>query len=43
MAVARYDPQTGRVAAIDGGTQQQTDLVTPAENWKELVWPALPP
>ncbi|MCV7153739.1 MCE family protein [Mycolicibacterium pyrenivorans] len=42
VAVARYDPQTGRVAAIDGGTQQQTDLVTPAENWKELVWPALP-
>ncbi|MGP4053611.1 MCE family protein [Mycobacterium sp. 4D054] len=41
VAVAHYDPQTGRVAA-DGGAQQQTDLVAPAASWKDLVWPALP-
>lgn len=42
MAVATYDPQTGRVATADGGEQQQTDLVAPPTNWKDLVWPALP-
>lgn len=42
VAVATYDPQTGRVAANDGGTQQQTDLVAPASSWKDLVWPAQP-
>lgn len=42
VAVARYDPQTGRVAAGGGGSQQQTDLVAPAGDWRDLVWPALP-
>lgn len=41
-AVATYDPVTGRVATADGSVQQQTDLASPAESWKDLVWPAQP-
>ena len=42
VAVATYDPQTGRLATADGTAQQQTDLVAPAGSWKDLVWPAVP-
>ncbi len=41
VAVATYDPQTGRLAIADGTAQQQTDLVAPAGSWKDLVWPAV--
>ncbi|MGE2730622.1 MCE family protein [Mycolicibacterium vaccae] len=42
LAAAVYDPQTGRIAADDGTAPQQTDLVAPPEDWKDLVWPAVP-
>lgn len=42
LAVATYDPQTGRIATDDGTAVQQTDLVAPARTWKDLIWPAAP-
>ncbi|BBX17472.1 virulence factor Mce [Mycolicibacterium duvalii] len=42
VAVATYDPQTGRVATDDGRAVQQTDLVAPADSWEDLVWPTVP-
>jgi phospholipid/cholesterol/gamma-HCH transport system substrate-binding protein len=40
VAIARYDPQTGRVATPDGTAYQRSDLVAPAATWKDLVWPS---
>ena len=41
VSINRYDPATGRIATADGTPQQQTDLVAPAQTWKDLVWPTL--
>jgi hypothetical protein len=40
VAVAHYDPQTGRYAAPDGHVYAQTDLVAPAKTWQDLVFRA---
>jgi hypothetical protein len=38
VAVAHYDPQTGRYATPDGKVYQQTDLVDPPKTWRDLVF-----
>ncbi|MGE2835668.1 MCE family protein [Mycobacterium sp. SMC-4] len=42
LEVATYDPQMGRVAAADGTAPHQTDLASPPQSWKDLVWPRVP-
>jgi phospholipid/cholesterol/gamma-HCH transport system substrate-binding protein len=37
VAVAHYDPRTGRYATPDGAVYAQPDLVKPAGNWRGLV------
>jgi phospholipid/cholesterol/gamma-HCH transport system substrate-binding protein len=40
IAVAEYDPRTGRYVGDDGRAARQTDLVTkPAASWKDLMFP----
>jgi phospholipid/cholesterol/gamma-HCH transport system substrate-binding protein len=38
VAIAHYDPQTGRYATPDGKVYQQTDLVDPPKTWQDLVF-----
>ncbi|GFG55646.1 virulence factor Mce [Mycolicibacterium agri] len=40
VAVAHYDPQTGRYATPDGQVYRQSDLVDPARSWQDLVYRA---
>jgi phospholipid/cholesterol/gamma-HCH transport system substrate-binding protein len=42
VAIAHYDPQTGRYATPDGKVYQQTDLVDPPRTWQDLVYKAGP-
>ncbi|HME49905.1 MlaD family protein [Mycobacterium sp.] len=39
VAVAQYDPQTGKYVTPDGQTYQQSDLVNPGapKSWKDLI------
>jgi virulence factor Mce-like protein len=37
VAIAHYDPQTGRYAAPDGRVYAQTDLVDPPKTWQDLL------
>jgi virulence factor Mce-like protein len=39
LALAHYDPRTGRYVARDGQTYQQLDLVKPAKTWQEMIRP----
>jgi virulence factor Mce-like protein len=39
VAVAHYDPRTGRYATPDGSVHQQANLVAPAADWRNLVLP----
>ena len=39
VAIAEYDPQTGRYLAPDGTAYQQSDLVHSPATWKDLVLP----
>jgi phospholipid/cholesterol/gamma-HCH transport system substrate-binding protein len=39
LALAHYDPRTGRYVARDGQTYQQLDLVTPPKTWQEMLHP----
>jgi phospholipid/cholesterol/gamma-HCH transport system substrate-binding protein len=38
VAIAHYDPQTGRYATPDGKVYQQTDLVDPPKTWQDLIF-----
>lgn len=38
VAIAHYDPQTGRYATPDGNVGRQTDLVQSPKSWRELVY-----
>jgi phospholipid/cholesterol/gamma-HCH transport system substrate-binding protein len=40
VAIAHYDPQTGRYATPDGKVYQQTDLVDPPKTWQDLIFKA---
>jgi phospholipid/cholesterol/gamma-HCH transport system substrate-binding protein len=40
VAIAHYDPQTGRYATPDGTVHQRTDLVDPPKAWRDLVYRA---
>jgi phospholipid/cholesterol/gamma-HCH transport system substrate-binding protein len=40
VAIAHYDPQTGRYATPDGHVGRQTDLVHPASTWQDLIYRA---
>ena len=40
VAIAHYDPQTGRYATPDGKVYQQTELVDPPKTWQDLVFKA---
>jgi hypothetical protein len=40
VAIAHYDPQTGRYATPDGKVYEQTDLVDPPKTWQDLVFKA---
>ncbi len=40
VALAHYDPQTGRYATPDGTVYQQTDLVDPPKTWQDLIFKA---
>jgi hypothetical protein len=40
VAIAHYDPQTGRYASPDGNVYRQTDLVDPPKTWHDLVYRA---
>lgn len=37
VAIATYDPETGRYATPDGKVYRQADLATPAGTWEELL------
>ncbi|MCV7279665.1 MCE family protein [Mycolicibacterium flavescens] len=43
VAVAHYDPQSGRYATPDGNAGHQTDLVEQPRSWQDLVYPGGPP
>ncbi|KUH90665.1 MCE family protein [Mycobacterium sp. IS-1556] len=38
VAIAHYDPQTGRYATPDGNVGRQTDLVQTPKSWQELIY-----
>ncbi|OBB35042.1 MlaD family protein [Mycobacterium sp. 852002-51961_SCH5331710] len=38
VAVAHYDPQTGRYATPDGNAGRQTDLVQTPKSWQQLIY-----
>ncbi|KUI19614.1 virulence factor Mce [Mycobacterium sp. GA-1285] len=38
VAIAHYDPRTGRYATPDGNIGHQTDLVQSPESWRELIY-----
>jgi hypothetical protein len=40
VALAHYDPQTGRYSTPDGQVFQQADLVDPPKTWRDLVFKA---
>jgi hypothetical protein len=40
VAVASYDPGSGRYVAPDGHVVQQSNLVKPAHTWQDLIMPA---
>jgi hypothetical protein len=40
VAIAHYDPQTGRYATADGKVYAETDLVDPPKTWQDLVFKA---
>jgi virulence factor Mce-like protein len=40
VAIAHYDPRTGRYATPDGRVGQQTDLVDPPKTWQDLIYRA---
>jgi phospholipid/cholesterol/gamma-HCH transport system substrate-binding protein len=40
VAIAHYDPQTGRYATPDGKVYAETDLVDPPKTWQNLVFKA---
>jgi phospholipid/cholesterol/gamma-HCH transport system substrate-binding protein len=42
VAIAHYDPQTGRYATPDGTVAQQTNLVDPPKTWQDLIFKAGP-
>lgn len=42
VAIAHYDPQTGRYATPDGNVGRQTDLVQSPKSWQELIYEAGP-
>jgi hypothetical protein len=37
MAVAKYNPRTGEYMGADGHLYRQTDLVTNASSWQDLM------
>ncbi|AMO60940.1 MCE-family protein [Mycolicibacterium phlei] len=39
VAIAHYDPETGRYATPDGNTGAQTDLVNKPQSWQDMVYP----
>jgi hypothetical protein len=40
VAIAHYDPQTGRYATPDGKVYAETDLADPPKTWQDLVFKA---
>jgi hypothetical protein len=40
VAIAHYDPQTGKYATPDGKVYRQTDLVEPPKTWQDLIFKA---
>ena len=40
VALAHYDPQTGRYATPDGQVFRQADIVDPAKSWQDLIFKA---
>ncbi|KUH99364.1 MlaD family protein [Mycobacterium sp. IS-3022] len=42
VAIAHYDPQTGRYATPDGNVGRQIDLVQSPKSWQELIYEAGP-
>jgi phospholipid/cholesterol/gamma-HCH transport system substrate-binding protein len=40
VAIAHYDPQTGRYATPDGKVYAETDLVDPPKTWQDLIFKA---
>jgi phospholipid/cholesterol/gamma-HCH transport system substrate-binding protein len=39
LAIAHYDPRTGRYVAPDGQTYRQLDLVAPPKTWQDMLRP----